>query len=180
MFFGPSSITNTSLMKLWNSPTALNNSGKIVGEGQHGQTSIAFAECFDDIKCLIVFGIKYPGGKSKLVSFDQSTGNAFTPSDPRYVYLKSNFWAFLLVLETILSTDTLPRLFVNIFVKSFVINQSSQSFCLLNLSASLFFFLRIHQTFRSILCFEDTLFIFNAGSWSLGLLLSFLLIKLQA
>ena len=164
-------------MKLWNSPSALNNSGKIVEESQHGQY---FAEYFDDIKCLIVFGIKYTGGKSKLFSFDQSTGNAFTPSDPGYVYLESKFWAFLLVLEAILSTDTLPHLFVNIFVKSFVINQSSQSICFLNLSASLFSFLCIHQTFRSILCLEDILFISNAGSRSLGLLLSFLLIKLQA
>ena len=60
-------------MKFWNSPSALNSSGQNVEEGQYGHTSIAFAEYFDDIKCLIVFGIKYTGGTSKLFSFGQST-----------------------------------------------------------------------------------------------------------
>ena len=60
-------------MKFWNSPSTLNNSGQNVEEGQDGHTSIAFAEYFDDIKCLIVFGSIYTGGTSKLFSFDQST-----------------------------------------------------------------------------------------------------------
>ena len=49
-------------MKLWNSLSALNNSGQNVEEGQYGHTSIAFAEYFDNLKCMIVFGIIYTGG----------------------------------------------------------------------------------------------------------------------
>ena len=49
-------------MKLWNSLTDLNNSGQNVEEGRYGHTSIAFAEYFDNLKCMIVFGIKYTGG----------------------------------------------------------------------------------------------------------------------
>ena len=72
-------------MKLWNSPFDLNNSGQNVEEGLYGHTSIAFAEYFDNITCSIVFGIKYTGGVSKLFSFDQSTENAFTPSEPGHI-----------------------------------------------------------------------------------------------
>ena len=99
MYLGTSSTTNASLMKLWNSPFALNNNGQNVEEGQHGHTIIALAEYFDEIKCLIVFGIKYTGGTSKLFSFDESTENAFTPSEPGHMYLELNIWFFLLVWE---------------------------------------------------------------------------------
>ena len=95
-------------MKLWNSPSALNITGQNVEEGQYGHTSIAFAEYFDDIKCLIVFGIKYTGGTSKLFSFDQSTENAFTPSEPGHMYLELNLWVFLLVWEANLSIEPYP------------------------------------------------------------------------
>ena len=86
---------------------------------------LPFADYFDDIKCLIVFGIRYTGGASKLFSFEQSTENAFTPSEPGHMYLELNLWVFLLVWQANLSIDTLLHLFVNIFSKSFVINQSS-------------------------------------------------------
>ena len=86
-------------MKLWNSPSALNSSGENVEEGQYGHTSIAFAESFNDINCLIVFGIKYTVGTSKLFSFDQSTENPFIPSEPGHMYLELNLY---------LSIDTLP------------------------------------------------------------------------
>ena len=76
-------------MKLRNTPSALNNSIQNVEEGQYGHTNIAFAEYFDDIKCLVVFGIKHTRGASKLFSFDQS--NAFTPSEPGHMYLKLHF-----------------------------------------------------------------------------------------
>ena len=125
MYFEPSSIRNMSLMKLWNTPSALNNSGQNVEESQYGHTSIAFAEYCDNIKCLIFFGIKYTGGTSQLFSFDQCTENAFTPSESGHMYLELSLWVFLLVWEANLSTDTLAHLFVNIFTKSFVINQSS-------------------------------------------------------
>ena len=96
MYFGAFSITNTSLMKLWNSQSALNNSGQNIEGSQYGHTSIAFAEYFDDIKCLIVFGIKYTGGTSKLFSFDQSNenDNTLTPSEPGHMYLELNLWVF--------------------------------------------------------------------------------------
>ena len=74
MYFGTSSITNTSIIKIWNSPSALNNNSQNVEGDQYGHTSSGLAEYFDDIKCLIVFGIKDTGGASKLFSFDQSTG----------------------------------------------------------------------------------------------------------
>ena len=61
MYFGTFSITNTSL----NETSALNYIGQNVEEGHYGHTSIAFAEYFADIKCLIVFGIKFTGATSK-------------------------------------------------------------------------------------------------------------------
>ena len=99
MYFGASSVTNTSLMKLWNSPSALNNI-QIVEEGQYGDTSIAFAEYFDDVKCLIVFKIKYTEGTYKLFLFDKSTGNVFTSSGPGYLYLELNFWPFFIGIRS--------------------------------------------------------------------------------
>ena len=77
-------------MELLKSPSTLNNSDQNVVEGQYGHTSTTFAEYSDVIKCLIVFGIEYTGGTSKLFSFGQSTGNAFTPSEPGQMYLKLN------------------------------------------------------------------------------------------
>ena len=81
MYFGTSSMTDTSVMKLRNSPSVLNSSEQNVEEDQYGHTSIAFAEYFDDIKRMIIFGVQYSGGTSKLFSFYQYTENAFTPSD---------------------------------------------------------------------------------------------------
>ena len=72
-------------MTIWSPPSALNNSGQNFEEGQYGHTSIAFAEYFDEIKCLIIFGIKSTGGTSKLFSFDQSTENAFTSTERVYI-----------------------------------------------------------------------------------------------
>ena len=74
-------------MKLWNSLSASNNNGQNVGEGQYEHISITFDEYFDDIKCLIVFGIKYTVCIDKLFSFDLSTEYEFTPSEPAHMYL---------------------------------------------------------------------------------------------
>ena len=89
-------------MKLWNSPSDLNNNGQEVEEGQYWYTRIAFAECFGDIKYLIVFEIRYTCESSKLISFKQSFENASTTSE----------------FGHILNAE-------NVFTKSVLVNQST-------------------------------------------------------
>ena len=50
-------------MKFKSSPSDLNSNGQNVEEGQYERTSITFAECFDEIKCLTVFRIRYTRGQ---------------------------------------------------------------------------------------------------------------------